>query len=101
MQAALSGTVVGSGNMDTAGGGRCRAYGKWVMIKHANGLSTLYAHLSLIAVTTGQELLTGQVLGYSGNTGATTGPHLHFEVLPLSPNFQNGFAGRIDPAPFL
>lgn len=80
VQAALSGTVVGSGNMDTAGGGRCRAYGKWVMIKHANGLSTLYAHLSLIAVTTGQELLTGQVLGYSGNTGATTGPHLHFGV---------------------
>lgn len=80
VQAALSGTVVGSGNMDTAGGGRCRSYGKWVMIKHANGLSTLYAHLSLIAVTTGQELLTGQVLGYSGNTGATTGPHLHFGV---------------------
>lgn len=80
VMASLSGTVVGSGNMDLAGGGRCRAYGKWVMIKHDNGLSTLYAHLSLIKVTNGQQLITGQVLGYSGNTGATTGPHLHFGV---------------------
>lgn len=80
IKASLSGVVVGSGNMDLAGGGRCRAYGKWVMLKHDNGLSTLYAHLSLISVTSGQQLVTGQVLGYSGNTGATTGPHLHFGV---------------------
>ena len=76
----MSGTVVGSGNMDLAGGGRCRAYGKWIMVKHANGLSTLYAHLSLISISTGQTVSTGDVIGYSGNTGATTGPHLHFGV---------------------
>lgn len=80
IKASLSGVVVGSGNMDLAGGGRCRAYGKWIMLKHANGLSTLYAHLSLISVTTGQSVTTGDVIGYSGNTGATTGPHLHFGV---------------------
>lgn len=80
IKASLSGVVIGSGNMDTAGGGRCRAYGKWIMLKHGNGLSTLYAHLSLIGVVTGQTVTTGDIIGYSGNTGATTGPHLHFGV---------------------
>ncbi len=80
VKSALSGTVVGSGNMDLAGGGRCRAYGKWIMVKHANGLSTLYAHLSLIGVTSGQTVTTGDIIGYSGNTGASTGPHVHFGV---------------------
>jgi murein DD-endopeptidase MepM/ murein hydrolase activator NlpD len=80
VKAALSGMVVAAGNMDLAGKGRCRAYGKWIMIQHANGLSTLYGHLSLLGVTKGQSVSTGDVIGYSGNTGATTGPHLHFGV---------------------
>jgi len=80
VKAALGGTIVGSGNMDIAGGGRCRAYGKWIMIAHPNGLSTLYGHLSLIGVSTGQRVGTNEVIGYSGNTGASTGPHLHFGV---------------------
>lgn len=80
VRASLSGTVVGSGDMDLAGGGRCRAYGRWIMLKHANGLSTLYAHLSVIGVSMGQQVSTGEIIGYSGNTGATTGPHLHFGV---------------------
>lgn len=80
VKAALSGVVVGAGNMDAAGGGRCRAYGKWIMVKHANGLSTLYAHLSLINVEKDDTVVTGEIIGYSGNTGATTGPHLHFGV---------------------
>ena len=50
------------------------------MVKHANGLNTMYAHLSQISVTTGQNVSTGQVLGYSGETGYATGPHLHFGV---------------------
>lgn len=75
--ASLSGTVVGAGNTDV---GSCRSYGKWIMVKHANGLSTLYAHLSLINVSVGQSVNTGQVIGYSGNTGYSTGPHLHFGV---------------------
>jgi murein DD-endopeptidase MepM/ murein hydrolase activator NlpD len=50
------------------------------MVKHTNGLSTLYAHLSVIKVSPGQQVTTGETLGYSGNTGYSTGPHLHFTV---------------------
>ncbi len=76
--AALAGTVKGTGNTDAAAG--CYSYGKWVMIEHANGLSTMYAHLSHIGVTPGQKVATGDIVGYSGNTGYSTGPHLHFSV---------------------
>lgn len=55
-------------------------YGKWVLIKHANGLTTLYGHLSQINVTKGQTVSTGQVIGLSGDTGYATGPHLHLTV---------------------
>lgn len=55
-------------------------YGKWVMVKHSNGLSTLYAHLSSIKVSQGQTVSSGDTLGYSGETGYATGPHLHFTV---------------------
>ena len=58
---------------------RC-GYGKWIAIKHPNGLSTVYAHLSLPSVVVGQAVDAGQVIGYSGNTGFSTGPHLHFGV---------------------
>jgi len=78
LKTALSGIVIGVGNTDIACPGA--SYGKWVMIEHNNGLSTLYAHLSLIKVVEGQVLITGDVLGYSGNTGYSTGPHLHFGV---------------------
>lgn len=78
LQAALSGTVTDTGNTDAVPG--CYSFGKWVLIKHANGLSTLYAHLSSIGVSAGQTVSTGQVIGYSGMTGYATGPHLHFGV---------------------
>lgn len=55
-------------------------YGKWILIKHANGLATLYAHLSEIAVHTGEVVATGETIGYSGSTGYATGPHLHLTV---------------------
>lgn len=58
---------------------RC-GYGKWIAVKHSNGLTTLYAHLSLPTATKGDTVVTGQIIGYSGNTGFTTGPHLHFGV---------------------
>ena len=76
--AALGGVVTGVHNTDAVRG--CYSYGKWIMIEHANGLSTLYAHLSLQTVARGQTVSTGQVIGYSGNTGYSTGPHLHFGV---------------------
>ena len=78
VKAALSGIVFGTGNTDLVPG--CYSFGKWVMIKHSNGLSTLYAHLSLPVVSTGMPVSTGDIIGYSGNTGYTTGPHLHFGV---------------------
>src|SRR3989344_3549916 len=78
IKAALSGTVSGIGNTDVQSG--CYSYGKWVLIDHANGLSTLYAHLDLIKVKAGESVVTGDIIGYSGNTGYSTGPHLHFGV---------------------
>lgn len=80
--AARGGIVLGTGNTDLT----CpnASYGKWVFIKHDNGLSTLYAHLSTISVTQGQQLAVGDVVGYSGSTGYATGPHLHFGVYATS-----------------
>jgi murein DD-endopeptidase MepM/ murein hydrolase activator NlpD len=55
-------------------------YGLLVEIDHGAGLDTRYAHLSSLAVTPGQRVQKGQVLGYVGSTGSSTGPHLHYEV---------------------
>jgi murein DD-endopeptidase MepM/ murein hydrolase activator NlpD len=76
--APLSGTVRATGNTDLVPG--CYSWGKWVLIDHANGLSTLYAHLDTISVTPGQRVTTGEIISYTGNTGFSTGPHLHFTV---------------------
>jgi len=73
-----NGTVVGVGDTDSIKG--CYSYGKWVLVRHNNGLSTLYAHLNLIKVKAGQNLSTGSVVGYSGKSGYSTGPHLHLTV---------------------
>lgn len=70
--AADSGTVA----VATSGGG----YGNYVVINHSNGRSTLYAHMSAIAVSYGQSVNQGDTIGYVGSTGWSTGPHLHFEV---------------------
>lgn len=78
IMAPLAGTVRATGNTDAVPG--CYSWGKWTLIDHANGLSTLYAHQSVISVVPGQQVATGEVIGYSGNTGYSTGPHLHFTV---------------------
>lgn len=78
VKSALSGIVAGVGNTGTIP--RCLSYGRWVLVKHDNGLSTLYAHLSLPTVVPGQSVGAGEIIAYSGNTGASTGPHLHFGV---------------------
>lgn len=78
VKAALGGIVRGVGDTDQT----CRgaSYGKWVLVEHGNGLTTLYAHLSLVRAEMGQSVNTGEVLGYAGATGYATGPHLHFTV---------------------
>lgn len=78
VKAAESGRVKATGNADSV----CPrgSYGKWIVIEHQNKLTTLYAHLSLIRVDIGQTVQRGDIIGYSGNTGYTTGPHLHFTV---------------------
>lgn len=78
IKSAASGVVYGTGNTDIACYGV--SYGKWVLVRHENGLATLYAHLSLIKVSTGDNVQVGDIIGYSGNTGYSTGPHLHFTV---------------------
>lgn len=78
VKAAQGGVVRGVGDTDQT----CRgaSYGKWVLVEHGNGLTTLYAHLSLVRAEAGQSVNTGEVLGYAGATGYATGPHLHFTV---------------------
>lgn len=76
--APLTGTVRATGNTDAVPG--CYSWGKWTLIDHANGLSTLYAHQDVLGVEAGQKVNTGDVIGYVGNTGFSTGPHLHFTV---------------------
>jgi murein DD-endopeptidase MepM/ murein hydrolase activator NlpD len=61
--------------VDTMGG-----YGKTIMIDHGNGISTRYGHLSGFAVTVGQRVQRGDLIGYVGESGRSTGPHLHYEV---------------------
>ncbi len=79
---AASGVIAGVGNTDAAKG--CYSYGKWIVVKHNNGLSTLYAHLSVQSVKVGDAVSEGSLLGLSGKTGYATGPHLHFTVLDSS-----------------
>ena len=73
--ASASGEVIVSRSSGYNGG-----YGLYIVIKHPNGTQTLYAHLSSTAIAVGTQVSAGQVIGYVGNTGRSTGNHLHFEV---------------------
>jgi murein DD-endopeptidase MepM/ murein hydrolase activator NlpD len=85
IQAAGAGRVVSAGTE--------RGYGETVVIEHAGGLRTRYAHLSASLVTPGQEITAGQVVGRAGRSGRATGTHLHFEVTTAT-------GDRVDPAVF-
>ena len=61
--------------------GKGSGYGKMVRIKHAGGFETVYAHMSRIRVKEGDRVSKGQLVGKAGNTGTSTGVHLHFEIL--------------------
>lgn len=78
VKAAASGIVAGTGDTDLD----CRrvSFGRWVLIKFNNGLAATYGHLSVISVKAGDKVDAGQIIGYSGNTGYSTGPHLHLSV---------------------
>lgn len=82
---AAAGTVVFAGWRN--------GYGKTVIVDHGDGVHTLYAHLSRLGVSRGQRVEQGAVLGATGTTGHTSGPHLHYEILV------NGRS--VDPAPYL
>ncbi len=69
-----------AGTVTFAGGNPCCSYGYYVIVDHGNGITTLYAHFSKLAVKEGQKVSQGQVVGYGGSTGNATGTHLHFEM---------------------
>ncbi|MFD0748459.1 M23 family metallopeptidase [Phytohabitans flavus] len=87
IHAAASGTVLDAGWVYSG-------YGISVMIDHGGGVQTHYAHQSRTVVQPGQKVEAGEVIGYEGSTGDSTGPHLHFEV-------HMGLWNQINPAPFM
>ena len=80
VKAMSDGIVAGIGDTDTQCSGV--SYGRFILIKYNNGLASTYGHLSLIKVKKGQKVSRNQVVGYTGNTGYSTGPHLHISIYP-------------------
>lgn len=93
VEAAHTGVVVKAG---PNGGGDGPAYGNAVVIKHANGTYSQYAHLSKIDVRIGETVKTGERIALSGNTGNSSGPHLHFEIRHTA-----DYGSAVNPVGFL
>ena len=85
--------IVAGGSGTVVFAGRQSGYGNMIDIRHANGFMTRYGHLSRIHVTEGQRVSRGEHIGDMGNTGRSTGPHLHYEV------HRNGTP--VDPSTFI
>ena len=77
--------------------------GGGIMVSIINSVGSRWwlCHLSKTDLNRGDRVRRGQIIGYSGNTGSSTGPHLHVSLLPAAPNWGNGFFGAIDPAPYI
>jgi murein DD-endopeptidase MepM/ murein hydrolase activator NlpD len=82
--------VRAAGDGDVSGASMGAGYGREVVIDHGHDLATVYGHLSAIAVLPGEHVIRGQVIGYVGQSGRATGPHLHYEVrvhnVPVNPH---------------
>ncbi len=79
-----------------------RGYGNYILIDHGFGYQTLYAHLSGFAIKPGQKIKRGETIGYVGNSGKSTGPHLHYEVLKSGEKINpiNFFYSDLSPAQY-
>ncbi|MGW7417734.1 M23 family metallopeptidase [Streptomyces sp. NPDC054863] len=93
VKAVAAGTVVKAG---PNGAGDGPAYGNAIVVKHANHTYSQYAHLSRVQVQVGQHVAAGKQIALSGNTGNSSGPHLHFEIR-TSPNY----GSSINPVSYL
>lgn len=93
VKAAMAGQVVKVGYEENG-------YGNYLKINHG-GYFTLYAHLTQVKVRTGQEVQKGEVIASSGNTGFSTGPHLHFELRITVMKSKEYPAGEVDPLPYM
>jgi len=91
IHAAANGIVIIARNGGAWNGG----YGNYVVITHGNGTQTLYSHMIYAIVSQGQSVLSGQIIGYVGSTGQSTGPHLHFEVRGAANPFRNCRIGSV------
>jgi murein DD-endopeptidase MepM/ murein hydrolase activator NlpD len=81
VRASAAGEVVIASQACSVGRRNCNGgYGNYIVIRHDNGTQTLYGHLKSVAVHAGDHVVQGQLIGYEGNTGRSTGPHVHFEV---------------------
>jgi murein DD-endopeptidase MepM/ murein hydrolase activator NlpD len=82
--------VRATGDGDVTGAAMGAGYGREIVLDHGHDLRTVYGHLSAIAVLPGQHVIRGQVIGYVGQSGRATGPHLHYEVrvhnVPVNPH---------------
>lgn len=94
--------ATGNGTVVMAGRDGNGGYGNEIILDHGYNYKTVYAHLSRVFVKPGQQILRGQIIGYVGNTGKSTSPHLHYEVrknsIPLNPIYF--FFNDIDPDQF-
>ena len=92
-------SAAAAGTVTFAGGSPCCSYGFYIIIRHSGGFQTLYGHLSRINVTDGQNVAAGEVIGTIGNTGYSTGIHLHFEIRQGNASFNQ--LSPLNPMVFL